>query len=406
MAREPARAVVLALLAAVVTLIAYGSLYPFNFKPDAIDGGVLHALSQLSWQRAGRGDRIANVLLYLPLGFCLFLLCARRFHRFSSLLAATLISAMLSLTIEVLQVYISVRVPSLTDLALNTAGAFLGAAGGLAWRGLSALMHAPSRAEKPARDPGAALLITLWLLWRFAPFTPQLDLGKLKSALQPLFNPQFDPAAVFLYLSCWLVVNQAIAALFSRPRRLEALLIVIAVVLIGRLIVANQTFVAGELLALVLVLPLVVLMHRLTPGPRRAALVLAVVAVLLMEGLAPFNFVRAGAYFDLWPVLDWFNAGLESTIASADWVQLFGHLFLSGALVWVLREWGAPIDLAVGVAAGLAFAIELLQSWLPQHDATIVDPLLTLAVGLAMRSLYLRSRRRMFRASDPRARIR
>jgi VanZ family protein len=406
MAREPARAVVLALLAAVVTLIAYGSLYPFNFKPDAIDGDVLHALSHLSWQRAGRSDRIANVLLYLPLGFCLFLLCARRLHRFPSLLAATLLSAMLSLTIEVLQVYISVRVPSLTDLTLNTAGAFLGATGGLAWRGLSALMHAPSRAEKPARDPGAAFLIVLWLLWRFAPFTPQLDLGKLKSALEPLFNPQFDPAAVFLYLSCWLVVNQAIAALFSRPRRLEALLIVIAVVLIGRLIVANQTFVAAELLALVLVLPLVVLMHRLTPGPRRAVLVLAVVAVLLMEGLAPFNFVRAGAYFELWPVLEWFNAGLESAIAAADWVQLFGHLFLSGALVWVLREWGAPVNLAVGVAAVLAFTIELLQSWLPQHDATIVDPLLTLAVGLAMRSLYLRSRSRTLRASDPRARIR
>ena len=79
-------------------------------------------------------------------------------------------------------------------------------------------------------------------MWRFAPFVPQLDLGKLKSALRPLFSPQFEPATVFLYLTCWLVVNQAIAALFSRPRRLEALLIVIAAVLIGRLVVANQTF--------------------------------------------------------------------------------------------------------------------------------------------------------------------
>ena len=147
-------------------------------------------------------------------------------------------------------------------------------------------------------------------------------------------------------------------------------------------------------------------MHRLTPGPRRAVLVLAVVAVLIMEGLAPFNFERAGAHFDLWPVLEWFNAGLESTIASTDWVQLFGHLFLSGALVWVLREWGAPINLAVGVAASLAFAIELLQSWLPLHDAAIVDPLLTLAVGLAMRSLYLRRGARKLRVSDPRERIR
>ena len=61
------------LLLAVIALIVYGSLYPFNFKPDAIDGGCSRRSRQLSWARAGRGDRISNVLLYLPLGFCLFL---------------------------------------------------------------------------------------------------------------------------------------------------------------------------------------------------------------------------------------------------------------------------------------------------------------------------------------------
>ena len=388
MTRDPARAVILTLLLAVVALIAYGSLYPFNFKPDAVNGGVLQALTHLSWQRAGRSDRISNVLLYLPLGFCLFLLFATRFKRVASMLLATVLGALLSLTIEILQVYISSRVPSLMDLMLNAAGSLLGSTAGLGWRGLSGLMHLPSRAEKPSRDPGAALLIVLWLIWRFAPFVPQLDLGKLKSALRPLFNPQFEPAAVFTYLTCWLVVNQAIAALFSRPRRLEALLIVIALVLAGRLLVANQTFVPAELLALLLVLPLLVLMHRLTPRPRRAALVLAVVAVLLIEGVAPFAFTNTGAHFELWPFRSWFDAGLSNAVAGVDWVQIFGHLFLSGALVWVLREWGAPVQAAAGAAVLLALAIEILQIWLPAHDATITDPLLTLGVGWAMSSLY------------------
>jgi VanZ family protein len=394
MTREPTRSAIPWLLFAVIALIAYGSLYPFNFKPDAFDGGVLDALTQLSWQRAGRGDRILNVLLYLPLGFCLFLWLATRLNRVVALVLATLLGTLLSITIEALQVYISVRVPSLTDLTLNTLGALLGATGGLAWRGLSALMHLPSRAEKPARDPGAALVIALWLAWRFAPFVPQLDLGKLKSALQPLFSPQFEPAAVFVYLTCWLVVNQAIAALFSRPRRLEALLIVIAVVLIGRLLVANQTFVAAELLALLLVLPLVVLMHRLTPRPRRAALVLAVIAVLIIHALAPFNFSAPGAHFDLWPFLGWLAPGLPGALQTIDWLHVFGHLFLSAALIWVLREWGAHISVALGAATALALIMELMQMWLPQHDATITDPLLTLAVGWTMRSLYLRLRPR------------
>lgn len=394
---QRARSVIPWLLFAVATLIVYGSLYPFNFKPDAIDGGVMNAFAQLSWQRAGRGDRIANVLLYLPFGFCLFLWLATRFGRVVSLLLATLIGGVLSLTIEVVQVYVSIRVPSLTDLTLNTLGSLLGAAGGLAWRGLSALMHGPSRAEKPARDPGAALVIALWLLWRFAPFVPQLDLAKLKTALRPLFSPQFEPVAVFTYLTCWLVINQAIAALVSRPRRLEALLIVIAVVLVGRLIVANQTFVPSELLALLLVLPLVVLMHRMTPAPRRAALVLAVIAVVLLDGLAPFQFAARHASFDFWPFMASFERGLVESLSMLDWERLFAQLFLTAAFMWVLREWGAPLNIALGVTIALAVAIEALRIFSPQHDASITDPLIAAAVAWTMRSIYVR-RRAAFRS--------
>lgn len=400
------------LLAAVVALIAYGSLYPFNFKPDSIEGGVFHALRELSWARAGRGDRISNVLLYLPLGFCLFLWLDIRLRRSASIVLATLSGTLLSLVIEVAQVYVSIRVPSLMDLALNAIGTALGAAGGLAWRALGGLMHLPTRAEKPSRDPGAALLIGLWLAWRFAPFVPYLDLAKLKLALQPLFSPRFDLVAVFIYLTCWLVVNQAVAALVSRPRRLETLLLVIAAVLVGRLLVANQTFVPSELLALLLLLPMVVLMHRLTPQPRRAALVLAVATVLIIDGLAPFDFSPGTARFDLWPFMVWFEewseGGPRIAFQAIDWVEMLGKLFLFGALLWVIREWGASVDFAIGVVTSTVMVIEVLQLWLPGQTASVTDPILALAVGLLFRHLYQRMQPRAFarRAISPRARNR
>lgn len=374
-----------------MTLIAYGSLYPFNFKPDS-QSDLFAALSQLSWARAGRGDRISNVLLYLPLGFCLYLWLNERFRRGASVTIATLLGSLLSLAIEVAQVYVSIRVPSLTDLTLNAGGALLGAIGGVGWAGLSHLMHLPTRAEKQTRDPGAALLIGLWLAWRFAPFVPQLDLGKLKAALRPLFNPTFDFVTVLIFLTCWLVVNQAVAALVSRPRRLETLLLLMAAVLIGRLLVASQAFVPAELLALLLLLPMVVLMHRLRPRPRRAALVLAVVALLVIEELAPFDFSHAVAHFDFWPFLALLDSGWD--LSGVDWVQLFGKLFLYGALLWVVREWGASTDLAFGVMLTIATVIEVLQIWLPAEHASITDPLLALAIGLIFRSLYRRQRPR------------
>jgi VanZ family protein len=396
------------LLVAVIVLIAYGSLYPFNFKPDAIDGGVVEALRQLSWARAGRSDRVSNVLLYLPLGFCLFLWLNLRLNRFVALLLATMLGTLVSLMIEVAQVYLSIRVPSLRDLALNGCGSALGAAGGLAWRTLGGLMHLPTRPEKSARDPGAALLIGLWMLWRFAPFVPQLDLARLKAALRPLISPQFDLVAVFIYLTCWLVVNQAIAALVSRPRRLEALLIVIAAVLIGRLVVANQAFVPAELLALLLLLPMVVIMHRLRPQPRRAGLILAVAAVLIIDGLAPFDFTPPGSGFDWWPFRGWLELGLPDAVQSMDWELVFGKLFLFGALLWVIRDWGASTRFALVVVVATATVIEVLQMWLPAQSASITDPLLALALGSLFRWLYLRMRPGQFSRGSvsPRARNR
>jgi len=312
------------------------------------------------------------------------------------MIVATVLGTLLSLSIEIAQVYISARVPSLTDVTLNAFGTLLGVTAGLAWGGLTRLMHLPGRAERPLRDPGAVLLLGLWLAWRFAPFVPQFDLVKLKAALQPLFSPQFDPVIVFSFLTFWLVVNQAVAAVVSRPRRLEALLLVIAMVLVGRLLVANQTFLPGELLALLLLLPMLLVMHRLRPRPRRAVLVFAVIVVLLIDGLAPFDFTPPMGRFDLWPFVGWFEIGLPAAIQLIDWSELFGKVFLYGALLWVIKEWGASIGIAVVALTATVFAIEALQAWLPEQNASITDPLLALGVGLGFRSLYQRMRPRAF----------
>lgn len=381
------------LLLAVIALIAYGSLYPFNFKPDAIQGGVLQALRQLSWARAGRDDRIANVLLYLPLGFCLFLWLAMRLRRDLAVIVATLGGSLLSLCVEVAQVYISIRVPSFRDLALNALGTLLGAGIGVAWGTIGSWMHLPTRPEKPNRDPSAAALIGLWLAWRLAPFVPHFDLGKLKSALRPLFDPQIQTGPVLLYLAYWLVVSQALAALVSRPHLLEALLLLIAGVLVGRLVVANQAFVPAELLALILLLPIVALLYRMTPGPRRLLLVTAMLLVFCFERLAPFDFTGSPSSFDFWPFMHWLDAGMAASLQQVDWSGCFGLLFLLGALLWVIRYSGATFNFAAGSVLGLVLATEVLQLWLPGRTGSLTDPLLAVAVVLLFRYTQRRQRR-------------
>jgi VanZ family protein len=377
----PSRSSIVWLLIVVVALIAYGSLYPFNFKPDAIEGGVLAALEQLSWARAGRSDHIANVLLYLPLGFCLFLWLTTRLGRASALLLATLLGAALSLAFEVAQVYVSARVPSLKDLALNSFGTALGAAGGLLWHGIARLMHVPAHDEAPRRDPGAAFVVATWLIFRFAPFVPQLDLGKLKAALRPLFEPHWDALSVFIYLVCWLIVYEALAALVRRARRLEALLFVIAAVLVGRLVVTNQTFVADELCALLLLLPTLVFVHRATERVRSATLLGGLLAVLLIESLAPFDFAAPAATFDFWPFMIWFKLGPQAALDAIEWSSLLGRVFLFTALLWLLCDRGVRAQNAMLCVAALSIAIEIAQLWLPDQHASLTDPAIALALG-------------------------
>ena len=64
--------------------------------------------------------------------------------------------------------------------------------------------------------------------------------------------------------------------------------------------------------------------------------------------------------------------------------------------MWVIKEWGASIGVAVLALVATVLAIEVLQAWLPEQSASITDPLLALGVGLAFRSLYQRMRPRAF----------
>src|SRR5215467_14331194 len=54
----------------VIAIIVYGSLYPFAFRPadDGI-GPALRALWESRAERPGRVTFLANILLYMPLGF-------------------------------------------------------------------------------------------------------------------------------------------------------------------------------------------------------------------------------------------------------------------------------------------------------------------------------------------------
>ena len=70
-------------------------------------------------------DAVANCFLYMPLGFAYAK--ARPAAGVKMLCEAAMLGLVLSLTVEFYQVLLPVRVPTMTDVSMNTLGALVGA---------------------------------------------------------------------------------------------------------------------------------------------------------------------------------------------------------------------------------------------------------------------------------------
>src|SRR5688572_7930839 len=273
---------------ATVLLILYGSLFPFRFS--SLRGVDLWTLiTGLGFARTSRGDVVANLLLYVPLGLCLMLAWPARWTRFKGFLGAVVVGTLLSLVVELVQVHASSRVSSLTDLVLNAAGTAIGAIAAILYLAMGSTIRIPGAAAgRP--DPVPVGLIALWLAFRLAPFVPTIDWQKYKDALKPLLlEPDLAWFDVLRYMVGWLVVGYAVRQVWRREYAVYALVALAGLVLAGRVVVIGKTLTASEVAALVACIPLAALLVVL-PDRRRALLLAAMLAVvILITGLKPFT---------------------------------------------------------------------------------------------------------------------
>jgi glycopeptide antibiotics resistance protein len=121
------------LLATVfIGIAAYGSLVPFRFQPLELHEAVerFRQVPRRSLAVGGRADLVANVLLFVPIGYCwlgVFLL-DRRLSVGTALapLLVALLAGALSIALEFSQLWFPPRVASGKDLLAQAAGTVLG----------------------------------------------------------------------------------------------------------------------------------------------------------------------------------------------------------------------------------------------------------------------------------------
>ena len=276
-------------LALVFTgLVIYASLYPFSgwFWPA---GQPLSALLVPPWPRYHLGfDDWSNFVGYMPLGALVYASALRRGRRpLAAGAIACVLPSLLSWTMEFTQHFLPGRYPSLMDWTLNSLGAAAGASLGVAVQAAGAGVRWSTLRERwfVPRSGATLALLTLWpvgfLYPRNVPFCQGVTWERLQEAAYDLLSdhplaPWFD----------WLW-----ASLGTNT---------------GTMSMAAEAFAV----ALGLLGPCLLAFAVSRPGWRRAALVVAAVAV----GLAA-NTLSAALNFGPVHALGWVTATVPIGLA-------------------------------------------------------------------------------------------
>jgi VanZ family protein len=116
-----------------LVFLVYGSLVPLDYHPRPW-AEALSAFSQIPWLSLGvasRADWVANILLYLPMGYFAAAWLAGDGRNASARIAAVLMAVplclVLALCVEFIQLYFPPRTVSLNDLLAETLGTLAGA---------------------------------------------------------------------------------------------------------------------------------------------------------------------------------------------------------------------------------------------------------------------------------------
>ena len=343
--------------------ILYGSFYPFAFYSHRDPLGPVGVLAASGFKPISRDDFVANILLYLPLGF--FVVYAIQRRTLTGVVAATTAGLALSLLVEFFQFYDRGRFQELSDVFSNTVGALLGAIGG-------------SVAHRRAPSSYLALILTCWLGARWYPALPLVPTVTVGSFF---LVSSFQPLDLFRFFAAWLVVGLMIETFVGQRRSRVALPLLLAGSLLVRALgvdIETAELIGGAAAALLWS----GLLWRLQSRTVIAAVLFG--ALLVGVALEPFHFSETASAFSWVPFRSFLEAPSDTAIRS-----FFEKSFLYGGMVWLLVRSGLSHGAATCFGATLVFCLRLIQVYLPGRSAEITDTILFLMLAVMMQLVSL-----------------
>lgn len=358
--------------AGLAGIIVYGSLYPFDFSRIEFPGGPLHALLSTWPEGTSFGDLLANILLYLPFGFCV--VQSFRAPRWVRALASLALGIALSGGMEFLQLYDAGRSATMADVRSNAIGALLGTVAGLIFEPVWSRVP-----ELPVRlQPSVLILLACWAGYRLFPYVPVIDLHKYWHAVQPLLQPQITAAALCRHTVSWLAVAVLLQALFGGAFARPALPILLGAELLARTlidgVILSGSEVTGGLLAVLL------WTCWLSNSESRLQWICGLFVLnVVVQGLQPFHFSVQGHGYVWIPFYGLLEGEPGIAIPS-----FFEKAFNYGTLLWLLGRSGFGSAAAAAIGSALVMAISLVHAYMPQRTAEVTDVVLLLSMAAVL----------------------
>lgn len=377
------------LLALFAFLLLAGSLFPWDFQAGpGLGSAVVHLFA--GWREAlretSRRDILVNLAIYVPIGFTFYLWRGWRSKAWQ-FVVPVLAGGLLSFSIETLQHYVPMRVPSLIDVILNTLSAAAGMAGAAIFHALLDARHADWRGRYSVQFSSALLLLSIWVSMSAWPHYayPLLIGARVRALLKP---GEWTPAESLDGALPWLLAGCLLTAIGGGRALRWILLPLLPGLLLVMLISPGHGFtwsyVAGAAAA-------VLILAVWPPRSRTAARMLAGVWLSWIgaKALSPYIRLDEPLPFGWVPFQDLLSSKWMPGIAT-----LLTKVWRYGAAFWLLTH-GLPrvgrhwILLAV---TAFVTVLEIAQMWIPTRSPGLTDPAIALLAGALLLTVDRRFR--------------
>ncbi|HWE52105.1 MAG TPA: VanZ family protein [Bryobacteraceae bacterium] len=314
-------------------------------------------------------DIFVNVTIYIPVG-----LLGKLAFRNRSAIAVILFAFVLSVSIELIQVFEPLRQSSMVDVICNSAGAAIGVAAGLAIAALS---------KRHIADPGSVLLAAGFVLCLLFPLVPLYSRGMIaQNATALLRSPLVSTFPATTALALWYGAG---LLLRGTGIRYSLLWLTISLLLISaQLHVIARTLVISELAGGAAGVALLAL--RPTRTQVSAGEAWGFLLLIAVGSLWPFHFGSRAAPFAMTP----FKGLITADGPTSLWIIL-SQFVAWGIGIRLFTASGMRRWPAIAIVASVVAAAQLIRIFVPGATPGITPPLMAVIAGYVLHALTEKS---------------